>query len=338
MVSTVVVLALLGVTATAMTISKAAEASASAEGTTYAFGSSTGSSSSSSSNHDNNDNDYDDLEVVIRWANKNDGDGDEDDEESAVSFLTNEIINPAYLFGERGIIAEPFQRASVREIQEWISLNQLLVITIGAATGAGAVAKTANKHKYVACVRVETKKYGTATAATTATANNNNDNEITMNSNTIAVKWGCLAVHPKHQGKGYARKLMHAIEEYAQSLLKKRRSDQNLKNQNGNNNDHLSGCNQVILQLELLVPHNWHHAHKERLRTWYTKSLGYELLLMDKNLNNNVDDNDKGKKRDGLPSSSLPPMFVEGQELMKGIVLSTDSDFFIYHKTISKII
>ena len=196
----------------------------------------------------------------VRWATANDD----------VSFLTHEIINPAYLVGERGIIQEPFQRTNEAEVKEWIDNQELLIVAISDddSLEKDDDDQTVNNNEsdaILGCVRVESKP--------------------------TKVKWGCLAVHPEHQGKGYGRELVHAIEKYAIREGKQQ------------------------IELELLIPRYWYHEHKERLRTWYTKSLGYVLANPDQ-------------------AKDEASLFTKGRVLMEGIVLETDSDFLIYEKSL----
>eukprot|EP00521_Asterionellopsis_glacialis_P008288 CAMPEP_0195284272 /NCGR_PEP_ID=MMETSP0707-20130614/2530_1 /TAXON_ID=33640 /ORGANISM="Asterionellopsis glacialis, Strain CCMP134" /LENGTH=186 /DNA_ID=CAMNT_0040343591 /DNA_START=94 /DNA_END=651 /DNA_ORIENTATION=+ len=75
---------------------------------------------------------------------------------------------------------------------------------------------------------------------------------IKVDINKKVGEWGCLAVREEYQGKGYGSILVRAAETY-------------FKEQK---------C--TMTQLELLAPTHWKHAHKERLRSWYSK-MGYIL-------------------------------------------------------------
>jgi GNAT superfamily N-acetyltransferase len=64
---------------------------------------------------------------------------------------------------------------------------------------------------------------------------------------------GLISVVPEHWGTGVGGEIVRAAE------------------------DHVRGGGVTTMQLELLVPQEWVHPHKDRLRLWYTR-LGYEVV------------------------------------------------------------
>jgi N-acetylglutamate synthase-like GNAT family acetyltransferase len=100
----------------------------------------------------------------------------------------------------------------------------------------------------------------------------------------------CLAVSKVCQGKGYGRQIMLVAEDLLRS----------------------KGC--VTVQLKLLSPTHWKHAHKERLRSWYTERLGYSLL----------------KESYASATTKMP----KGAMFANRIVLATDADLTVYKKNL----
>jgi GNAT superfamily N-acetyltransferase len=103
-------------------------------------------------------------------------------------------------------------------------------------------------------------------------------------------EWGCFAVAIDEQHQGHGRRLVQAVENYARNEL---------------------GC--TWLQLELLSPAHERHAHKDRLREWYTTRLGYQLKW--------VNDHEKSSVR-----------YPKGELLLGKVRLVTDADFTTYRK------
>jgi GNAT superfamily N-acetyltransferase len=64
---------------------------------------------------------------------------------------------------------------------------------------------------------------------------------------------GLVSVAPEHWGSGLGREIVRAAE------------------------DLVRGRGATTMQLELLVPQEWIHPHKDRLRAWYTR-LGYRVI------------------------------------------------------------
>jgi GNAT superfamily N-acetyltransferase len=64
---------------------------------------------------------------------------------------------------------------------------------------------------------------------------------------------GLISVAPARWGSGVGRRLVHSAEE------------------------HMRSRGVTMMQLELLVPKEWVHPEKERLRAWYTR-LGYRVV------------------------------------------------------------
>lgn len=120
-------------------------------------------------------------------------------------------------------------------------------------------------------------------------------------------EWGCLAVSVKHQELGIGRKLVQAAEGV-------------LRN---------SGCQQV--QLELLSPTHWKHAHKEMLREWYTQRIGYQLKSCcdcSSAPTSSSDENEKEINHYEASTTRLPENSLLGDRFL----LATDADFTTYCK------
>ena len=109
-------------------------------------------------------------------------------------------------------------------------------------------------------------------------------------------EWGCLAVSTNHQQQGLGRRLVEAAEETMRNQWK---------------------CKAA--QLELLAPTNWKHSHKERLKEWYTRRMGYRLKVQ----RGGAAEDDYEASTSRLPSGSL---------LGGRFLLATDADFTTYYK------
>ena len=140
-----------------------------------------------------------------------------------------EFCNQVYQKGESGILQHtpenPMMRLLIPDAMELIQKEQLLVLWENVLDNGNNV-----KKQPIGCIKAE------------------------VISENIG-EWGCLAVHPKYQQKGYARRLVQAAEYHLQ---------------------HQHGC--IRLQLQLLTPVDWVQTHKERLRKWYQDRLNYQPL------------------------------------------------------------
>eukprot|EP00977_Amphora_coffeiformis_P013427 scaffold3526_cov153-Amphora_coffeaeformis.AAC.2 len=141
-----------------------------------------------------------------------------------------EFCNNVYQEGESGILQHtpenPIIRLLVPDAMELIQKQQLLVLWEKTSNDDN----NDNNKQPIGCIKAEIVKQKMG-------------------------EWGCLAVHPKYQHKGYARRLVQAAEYHLQ---------------------HKYGCTQ--LQLQLLTPVDWTQTHKERLRGWYQDRLDYQPL------------------------------------------------------------
>jgi GNAT superfamily N-acetyltransferase len=134
---------------------------------------------------------------------------------------------------------------------------------------------TDDQEKVLGCVKVEASQV--------------QDPDDPLLGQTIC-EWGCFAVDLAEQHQGHGRRLVQAAESYARNEL---------------------SC--TWLQLELLAPTHERHAHKDMLREWYTKRLGYQLKW--------VNDHDKSTVR-----------YSKGVLLLGVVQLATDADFTTYRK------
>jgi len=176
---------------------------------------------------------------------------DDDDREELSS-----IINRAYCVGEIGIVVDnppddPFERVTYQDLTDMIKKRQLLVLDGMHENGKSAM---------LGCIKVSKLPVVDSSDSdnepeTKSATSSNEDNEIDI---PVVGGWGCLAVDLAQQGHGYGLKLIRAAEDYLTTQLH---------------------CTHA--QLEILSPTNWTHEHKERLRSWYTKRLGYQLLVPD---------------------------------------------------------
>lgn len=166
------------------------------------------------------------------------------------------VINRAYCVGEIGIVVDdppddPFERVRYQDLNDMIKKRQLLVLDGMLENGKSVI---------LGCVKVSKLPVVDSSDSdnkpeTKSGTSSNEDKEIEI---PVVGGWGCLAVDLDQQGHGYGSKLIRAAEDYLTTQLH---------------------CTHA--QLEILSPTNWKHEHKERLRSWYTKRLGYQLLVPD---------------------------------------------------------
>jgi ribosomal protein S18 acetylase RimI-like enzyme len=186
-----------------------------------------------------------------------------------------DMINAAYKVGEKGIIVDSNEHPFHR-----VTVNDVQeMMRDGKLLILTTTANTSKEEqeKVLGCVKVEAFQV--------------QDPDDPLLGQTCG-EWGCLAVAVAEQHHGHGRRLVQAAENYARNEL---------------------GC--TWLQLELLSPAHERHAHKDRLRDWYTTRLGYTLKW--------VNDHEKSSVR-----------FPEG-ELLQGIFrLATDADDTTYRKQV----
>jgi GNAT superfamily N-acetyltransferase len=191
------------------------------------------------------------------------------------------IINQVYQVGERGILIDtddhPLERVTVNDVREWIACQKLFVVEISENqkddSSSTKSKEDGSRGKIVGCVKIDRVVDETTSADTAAVG-----------------EWGCLAVSLQHQKQGLGRKLSQFAEDYSKHKL---------------------NCSAV--QLELLSPTHWKHAHKEMLREWYTQRMGYRLKVS----------GDYEASTARLPASS---------RLAGRFLLATDADFTTYCK------
>jgi len=222
-----------------------------------------------------------------------------DDDDCIVDDLV-ELINAAYRKGEEGILVDttskPFLRVTRKDVEHLILSKQLLVLT------KPSTATKIDKYdddRMNGCFAAEVVLDGQIVADNEVLVGcikvcriDDDDESSDSSGDNVIGEWGCLAVHPEHQGNGYGRRLVEAAERYARTEYR---------------------CTHV--QLELLAPSKWKHTHKERLRKWYTSttSLRYDLAV--------PGDYEASTKR-----------MAAGSLLGGRFELATDADFTLYRK------
>jgi GNAT superfamily N-acetyltransferase len=207
------------------------------------------------------------------------------------------LINEAYAIGETGIIGvdnsstvtnnntlplQPFERVDIVTVQTMIAAGQLLVLT----TTNNHNNDNANDVIMLGCIKVQVLE------ERTTVEDDDNVGDYPAPAHHRVGEWGCLAVATLHQRSGLGRLLVSTAEHYLKNEL------------------HCS-----FIQLELLAPSHWEHAHKQMLRCWYTDRLGYALRFT----------NDYERSTSRLPTGSL---------LGGKFLLATDADFTCYRKKV----
>jgi GNAT superfamily N-acetyltransferase len=155
------------------------------------------------------------------------------------------ILNQAYKVGEQGILDDspkfPLVRAKESEVRDMIQAQQMIILLESQTSSTNNDHSCTKLKTILGCVRAFVVDH-----ACTDDRRQNSD---------YTGEWGCLAIELSHQGRGLGRMLVNAAEQHL----------------------HEQSCR--FLRIDLLAPSSGDHAHKERLRTWYTKRLGYNLSV-----------------------------------------------------------
>jgi len=200
------------------------------------------------------------------------------DSSFSLNNLTN-LINEAYKIGELGIFVDTAENPFLRMTEEDVKelVQKDKLLVLTDNDNADD-----SSNAIIGCIKVDVVQ------------NCGDNNEIKIG------EWGCLAVRPACQGLGYGNMLIKAAEKYFRECT----------------HDKGIGGACTHAQLELLSPSHWKHDHKERLRNWYTKRLGYKLK-------DASGDYDKSTVR-----------VKKGELLLGKFELGTDSDFTQYWKAL----
>jgi ribosomal protein S18 acetylase RimI-like enzyme len=150
-----------------------------------------------------------------------------------------DMVNTVYSQGEAGILKatedHPLHRLSLEEARQLIAKHELLILWGKYPADHLPLHQSQPPHPHhqrsvLGCIQIHTEKG--------------------RNGSTTG-EWGCLAVRPASQGRGYASRLVRAAQAHLVSV---------------------HSC--THWKLVLLTPVYWQHPHKERLRAWY-ESMGY---------------------------------------------------------------
>jgi GNAT superfamily N-acetyltransferase len=155
-----------------------------------------------------------------------------------------DMVNAVYRQGEAGILKHtddhPLHRLSLEEARQLVAQHELLILwgKYPAANLRLPLQQPQLQHPHyqrsvLGCIHIHAEQ---------------------QQSNEKTGEWGCLAVHPASQGKGYASRLVRAAQAHLVSV---------------------HSC--TLWKLVLLTPVYWQHPHKERLRAWYER-MGYVAL------------------------------------------------------------